>query len=203
LTPTLLEAGAPDLAPSSELGDVVRLLDALAATAGTDAAQLATGAQMRRFAADHPDALTRSCLAGHFTGSACVIDPIGGRTLLLFHRKLQRWLQPGGHADGDANLAGVALKEATEETGIVGLAVDPRPIDLDVHAIERPHEPGGPSPHLHLDVRFLVVAPPGARAAGNHESEELRWVTEADAAALGIDDGTRRLLRAAFTRAAG
>ena len=66
----------------------------------------------------------------------------------------------------------MALREATEETGIEGLRIDPEPLDLDIHAIAgRPGEPA----HLHLDVRFVVVAPPGAEPDGNHESQELAW----------------------------
>ena len=104
------------------------------------------------------DALLRTGRPGHFTGSALVVDATATRVLLLFHTKLQRWLQPGGHADGDANLAAVALREATEETGICGLRVALPAIDLDVHEVAPPAE----DPHLHLDVRFLVVAPEGA-----------------------------------------
>ena len=87
---------------------------------------------------------------------------------------MQRWLQPGGHADGDGNLARVALREAEEETGIEGLRVLTPAIDLDVHVF---HNAADAEPdHLHLDVRHLVVAPPGAVARGNEESEALRWV---------------------------
>ena len=151
------------------------------------------------FIDEHPDALHRSCTRGHLTGSALVVEAGTGRLLLLFHRKLQRWLQPGGHADGDANLAAVALREATEETGIAGLRIDPVPIDLDVHRVEPP----GEVPHDHLDVRFLVVAAEGSVAERNHESEALRWVDVADLAHLGVDPGTVRMARAGLARLAG
>jgi 8-oxo-dGTP pyrophosphatase MutT (NUDIX family) len=141
------------------------------------------------FLLDHPDAADRSCAAGHLTGSALVVDATAERTLFMLHRKLGRWLQPGGHADGDANLAAVALREAGEETGIAGLRVALPAIDVDVHRVEPPGEP----PHLHLDVRFLVVAPPGAVETANEESLELRWVTEAELPSLDPDPGTVRL----------
>ena len=139
----------------------------------------------------HPDVLLRTCVPGHLTGSAVVVDPARGRTLLMLHRKLGRWFQPGGHADGDANLANVAFREASEETGIEGLAVVVPAIDVDVHEVDLPD-----GIHLHLDVRYLVLAPPDAVAPGNHESLRLAWVDRAGLEQLSpaIDPSTRRLV---------
>lgn len=145
----------------------------------------------------HPeDAHRRTCLEGHLTASALVLDAKGERALLTFHKKLGKWLQLGGHCDGDANLAAVALREAIEESGIDGLEIDPLPVDLDVHPIpERKDEPE----HLHLDVRFLVFAPEGARELASEESLELRWFTPEEASDLETDDSVRRLFRIAWT----
>ncbi len=144
------------------------------------------------FVAAHPDAALRTNTTGHLTGSALVVDAAGERTLLLLHRKLRRWFQPGGHADGDTTLPRVAWREATEETGIDDLTVVVPAIDIDVHEVAPPGEPV----HLHLDVRYLVLAPAGAAEAGNHESLALRWVTLAELDDLDppVDPGTRRLV---------
>jgi 8-oxo-dGTP pyrophosphatase MutT (NUDIX family) len=189
----LLGLDSPGLHGSTDIA-VARAV--VAAHLDGDEQQRATRGRILGFIDEHPDALHRSCIEGHLTGSALVVEDGTRRILMLFHRKLQRWLQPGGHADGDANLAAVALREATEETGIEGLLVDPDPIDLDIHRVEPP----GETPHDHLDVRYLVVAPEGARVDGNHESEALRWVHLDDLAALGVDPGTLRLARAGLDR---
>lgn len=187
--PRLLAADHPDLAARTDLGAAVATLQrAVLADPEADGNRRAVLA----FVADHPDAAVRTSVEGHLTGSALVVDADGERTLLLLHRKLGRWFQPGGHADGDANLAGVALREATEETGIAGLRVVVPAIDVDVHRVEPPHE----APHLHLDVRFLVLAPDGAVEVGNEESLALAWVglDGLDALDPPIDPSTRRLV---------
>jgi 8-oxo-dGTP pyrophosphatase MutT (NUDIX family) len=144
----------------------------------------------------HDDALLRSCQDGHLTGSAAVVDAAGERVLLLHHRKLDRWLQPGGHADGDGDLAAVAAREVCEETGLTGDLERPA-IDVDVHAI--PARPGEPA-HLHLDLRFRVRIDASAVPVANHESHGLRWVSlaEVDDPDLALDDSTKRLIRKAL-----
>jgi 8-oxo-dGTP pyrophosphatase MutT (NUDIX family) len=164
-----------------------------------EAAQERAQRHMLAFLDSHPDALHRTCLAGHLTGSALVVNAQGDKALFMLHTKLRRWLQPGGHADGDPDLAAVALKEASEETGITGLSVDPRPIDLDVHEVLTPKD----AAHLHLDVRYLVRAPKGAVEQGNEESQALAWHDFAGVRALGTDDSTLRLTRLGLAAAQG
>lgn len=159
-----------------------------------DAGQEATRARMLAFLDAHPDALHRSCTTGHLTGSALVVDPDSHNILLLFHAKVQRWLQPGGHADGDGHLAHVALREAEEETGIEGMSVVTPAIDLDVHVFQS--AAGSEPDHLHLDVRHLVLAPVGAVGEVNHESERLAWVALHDLSRYDVDAGTVRMARA-------
>ncbi len=139
---------------------------------------------------DAQNAFMRERLAGHFTGSAWVVSADGARTLLTHHRKLDRWLQPGGHADGDADLANVALKEAEEETGLRGLRVDGDAIfDVDRHWIpERGDVPG----HWHHDVRYVVHACTDERYTVSEESHDLAW---RDIAAIAADQAADESLR--------
>lgn len=115
----------------------------------------------------------RERLAGHFTGSAWLVSADGRRVLLTHHRKLARWLQLGGHADGDRDLARVALNEAEEESGLDGLRLEhPAIFDLDKHWIPaRTDVPG----HCHYDVRFVVRAGTSEAFVVSEESLELAW----------------------------
>lgn len=161
-----------DLAPSPDL-EAART--AVVTAFPGDASHEAARAELLGFIDEHPDALHRRCRIGHLTGSALVVDPASRTVLLLLHAKMQRWLQPGGHADGDGNLARVSLREALEETGIDGLRVVTPAIDFDVHVFH--HAAGKEPDHLHLDVRHLVLAPPDSTARRNHESDGAAWVT--------------------------
>ena len=190
----LLAAGDPALRSSDDLAVARAQVGAVAADGPS---VRATARRIVAFVDAHPDALLRSCVEGHLTGSALVVELGTGRVLLMHHAKHRRWLQPGGHADGQANLALTALREAGEESGIEGLVVAVPALDLDIHRVAPP----GEVPHLHLDVRFLVLAPLGAELRGNHESTDLRWVDPADLAAYGVDESVSRLADAGLAAA--
>jgi 8-oxo-dGTP pyrophosphatase MutT (NUDIX family) len=115
---------------------------------------------------------TRERLAGHFTGSAWLVDRSGARVLLTHHRKLGRWLQLGGHADGDPDLSNVALKEAEEESGLRDLTLEPGIFDLDRHWI--PARNDVPA-HWHYDVRYVVRAGDDEMFTVSEESLDLAW----------------------------
>ncbi|MGC5330748.1 NUDIX hydrolase [Micromonospora sp. DT62] len=117
-----------------------------------------------------PVAMSRAHRPGHVTASALVLDATGSRVLLCLHGKFRRWVQLGGHCEpADRTLAAAALREAGEESGIAGLRIDPVPIDVDIHPVSCQ---GG---SLHHDVRFAVLAPPGAVERVSEESEALGW----------------------------
>jgi 8-oxo-dGTP pyrophosphatase MutT (NUDIX family) len=184
-----LGAGSPALAPTTDLA-AARML--LAGWSAPSAEQAAVRDRIVAFVDEYPgDAHERSCVPGHLTASCMLVDHAGERVLLTLHRKLERWLQLGGHCDGDANLAGAAFREAVEESGIEELEIAPVPIDVDIHPI--PARKADPE-HLHLDTRFLVRAPEGAEPRISEESTELRWFTIAEARTLDLDDSVTRLL---------
>ena len=141
----------------------------------------------------------RETSAGHFTGSAWLVDASGEHVLLTHHRKLQRWLQLGGHADGDSNLAAVALREAVEESGIRDLRVEPDIFDVDRHWIPaRKSEPG----HWHYDVRYVVRTAGSEHVVISDESLELAWVSIRQLAqAPDTDESLRRMARKWLMRA--
>lgn len=138
-------------------------------------------------------AFLRDRLEGHFTGSAWLVSSDGARVLLTHHRKLDRWLQLGGHADGDTDLRAVALKEAEEESGLAGLTVDAGIFDLDKHWIPAHGEVPG---HWHYDVRYVVRAGEQEDFVVSDESNALAWrgIVEIanDSAA---DESLRRMAR--------
>jgi 8-oxo-dGTP pyrophosphatase MutT (NUDIX family) len=144
----------------------------LAAWEAPDPGQAAVREALLAYLAARPDACSRSCASGHLTASALVVDDAGEHALLTLHPRVGRWLQLGGHIEPtDTTLAGAALREATEESGIDGLVLSPAPVHLDVH----PLTCSLGVPTRHLDVRYLVRAPAGAREVRSEESVDLRW----------------------------
>lgn len=124
--------------------------------------------------ADRPDCFYRTCFEpGHITASAWVLNHTEEKVLLMHHRKLDGWFQPGGHCDGDPNVLAVALKEVGEETGLEEIEpVSAAIFDLDIHEIPAI---GKEPPHYHYDVRFLVRCKKDMAFTKNHESKALQW----------------------------
>ena len=131
--------------------------------------------QTLRFIESHPNSLERSCLPGHLTGSAWLVAPDRRSTVLIHHKKLNRWLQPGGHADGNGNLFQVALDEASEETGLdlfTFIPVANLILDIDVQKIP---ERGAELAQTHYTIRYIFQIPE-INLSGNAESCEARFI---------------------------
>jgi 8-oxo-dGTP pyrophosphatase MutT (NUDIX family) len=137
-----------------------------------DAGQAALRQAFLGFLDARPDACDRRCVPGHLTASTVLLDAAGEHVLLTLHRRVGRWVQLGGHCEvGDLSLAGAALREATEESGIDGLVLDPEPLHLDVHPVTCSLG----QPTRHFDVRFTAHAPAGAQPSVSAESLDVRW----------------------------
>jgi 8-oxo-dGTP pyrophosphatase MutT (NUDIX family) len=181
------------------------LLELLSRHVPADAKEREDVERMRAFATELRSPFSRSQLEAHFTGSAVVVDPMGARVVLIHHGKLKRWLQPGGHAEeaDGGSMEASALREAREETGCqVHLhPTAPRPLDVDIHRIPaRKDEPE----HLHLDVRYLVIAEdPEALVHDPNESFGAQWLGWAEALQRADEAPLRRLLEKARAAALG
>jgi 8-oxo-dGTP pyrophosphatase MutT (NUDIX family) len=157
-------------------GDVVDLgADAAAVVGRMPVAHADQGALRGRFVAhltEHDDGVWRSCRPDHLTASTIVLSTDASQVLLTLHAKARRWFQVGGHLEpGDTSLADAARREATEESGLA-VELDPVPVHLHEHAVPF----CGPDGDVHhLDVRFVAVAPDGARPAVSDESLDVRW----------------------------
>ena len=141
--------------------------------------QKITADRMLDFVRSTPHCFERSHAAGHMTGSAWLLNPAGDKALLTLHHNLQRWMQTGGHADGDPDTLRVALKEAEEESGITGIVpISGEIFDIDIHLIPARPAKGEPA-HFHYDVRYLLRAP-HEQYAISHESDDLAWWSAED-----------------------
>ena len=145
-----------------------------------------------RFIEAAPGCFERSSEAGHVTGSAFILSPDGTSILLALHAKLNKWVQLGGHADGDPRIEEVALREALEESGLDGLSfLQQIPLDLDIHEIP-PHKTI--KGHLHYDVRFLLQSKT-SRFLCSNESLALEWVSLEQVEKLSPESGIARAVQ--------
>lgn len=154
--------------------------------------------RFRQFVESEPRCFLRSLSVGHVTASAWIVDPESGSVLLTHHRKLGRWLQIGGHADGKSDTLAVAQREVAEEAGLLAMDLKlPEIFDLDIHEIPgRPDEPA----HLHYDVRYLFTASASAKVrAQESESLAVRWIAPREVEQLSPDASLLRMLHKAGT----
>ncbi len=128
------------------------------------------------FIQNNPDCFERSLEMGHITASAWLLNKDHSHALLMHHKKLDCWLQLGGHCDGDSDVLAVALKEAREESGIMHIDfVSPTIFDIDVHLLPGK---GGQKDYYHYDIRFLLQVMSDEVAMHNEESHGLRWIAK-------------------------
>jgi len=150
------------------------ILTKLKAYKGSDANEESMRLQLIEFVETHEDCFERTQLAGHVNGSAWIIDKDREFALLTHHAKLNKWLQLGGHSDGDPDTLNVATREANEESGLKSVvAVSPEIFDIDIHPIPaRGDEPE----HFHYDIRFMFYADKDEPFVISEESKDLAWV---------------------------
>ncbi|GAB3165331.1 NUDIX hydrolase [Telluribacter humicola] len=147
----------------------------------------------KEFVRAYAECFERSLSIGHVTGSAWVVSPDRLQVLLMHHAKLDMWFQPGGHCDGDPNVLNVAMKEATEETGVRDITpVSDTIFDVDVHLI-----PGNAkeAAHYHYDIRFLLEADPEEVIERNAESKEVKWISLDKVAEYNNSESILRMVR--------
>lgn len=137
---------------------------------------------------------------GHVTGSAWIVNPQYTECVLLHHAKLGKWVQPGGHCDGDCDVMNVARREANEETGLNVIALQDGIFDVDIHEI--PEYWNTPA-HLHFDVRYLFQADPQQEIIFNHESRGVRWLTLDEAAELSNEESVLRMVQKSKQKRSG
>jgi 8-oxo-dGTP pyrophosphatase MutT (NUDIX family) len=141
----------------------------------------------------HPDCFQRTLLIGHVTGSAWIVNETFTHVLLIHHFKLDRWLQPGGHCDGDDDVLNVALKEAREETGLIVTPKTNRIFDVDIHHI--PQRGEAPA-HLHYDIRFLFSADMDQPLIRDQrETRDIKWLPINEVALLNDEESVARMVR--------
>ena len=177
------------------------LAAALARYAPSGPEEAASLTRIRNFLAAPDDPFGRGNPEGHVTGSAVVARPDGSAFLLVLHRKLGRWLQPGGHTEqSDDSVLDTARREAREETGITVFEapLEHAILDVDVHAI--PAHGKDPA-HSHFDIRYLLVtAEPHDPAASEDPTRPMRWATFEEALAARVDGSLARALDKARAR---
>ncbi len=146
------------------------------------------------FVEEHEDIFYRELWPAHVTGSAWVVSPDRESVLMLHHRKLDQWFQPGGHADGDNDVLRVALRETSEETGLDPAhirLIDEAVFDVDIHTIRASHE--APT-HEHIDIRFLVEIDDSLPLPGSVEAHEVLWVDFHDISRFNNNRSTYRMV---------
>ena len=154
--------------------------------------------QILKFVKEYPDCFERTLLFGHITGSAFIVNKQRSHTLMTHHQKLNKWLQLGGHSDGDPNTLNVALREALEESGLKKIdALSEEIFDVDVHEI--PARKNDPT-HYHYDIRFLFEADDAEKLIITNESKDLQWIPLKQMKKYTTEESVLRMVRKVLQR---
>lgn len=155
--------------------------------------ELATVQRFIKFVSENEDCFERTLEEGHITGSAWVVDETGEKALLTHHKKLDRWLQMGGHADGESDILAVALREVEEEAGLEEIKpVSDEIFDIDIHLIPKR---GSEAEHFHYDIRFVLVNSGSEAFTVSEESHDLCWIKISDISKFSEDESMLRMAR--------
>ena len=169
------------------------LLSMLASYSTKDERENRMLSDTEKFVKSNPECFERSLLEGHVTASGWIVSEDRNSVLLMHHRKLDRWFQPGGHCDGDPDVAGVARKEVEEETGLLDFHLVQNGIfDVDIHLIPANTKDAA---HYHYDVRFLFEANPENVLVINAESKDVKWIPIQEVKNLNDSESIMRMVR--------
>ena len=158
-----------------------------------DAAELEMLADIKSFVSANPDCFERSLVTGHVTASGWIVSADKEHVLLMHHRKLDRWFQPGGHCDGDPDVVAVAVKEVEEETGLRNVKLLQEGVfDVDIHLIPANSKDAA---HNHYDIRFLFEADPAEELIINIESNDVKWIPVQEIKHLNDSESIMRMVR--------
>ena len=167
-------------------------INKLAAYTAFDDLELSHQQEMILFINEHHNFYNRTLEHGHVTGSAWITNPAYTHALMLHHKKLDRWLQPGGHVEQESKVLETALREAREESGISDLRmINDDIFDLDIHTIPANRKEGQ---HQHFDIRYLFEAALDAIPAISEESNDVRWFTLEEIATINDDTSIQRMI---------
>ena len=149
--------------------------------------------ETKNFVSTNADCFERTLASGHVTASGWIISENKEEVLLMHHRKLDRWFQPGGHCDGDPDVVAVAKKEVEEETGLVNFSsLQDGIFDVDIHLIPANSKD---TAHFHYDIRFLFEASPSEELIINIESNDVKWVPVLEVENLNNSESMMRMVR--------
>lgn len=170
----------------------IALIEQLHVYRGADSHEEMMRVRILEFVQQYANCFWRTLRVGHVTGSAWVINRERTHTLLVHHRRLGKWLQPGGHAEDEADALAVAMREAEEETGLRVVPVSKAIFDVDAHDIPaRKKEPA----HVHYDIRYMVEADMTSRVVVSPESRAVEWVKLSRVASMNTDESVLRMVR--------